>query len=239
MKFESPLERGVLQRRYKRFLADVELHDGSIRTIHCPNTGSMKNCANPGDEIWFSTSSNAKRKYPNTWEISRTPNGHFIGIQSARANAIVKEKLHTIPEFAGYESTLSEVKYGQENSRIDLLLREHAEQPDCFIEVKSVTLLDADRETGLGLFPDAVTTRGTKHLRELTEIVRNGCRGVLFYCVQHTGISRVEPASEIDPDYARTLREAIAAGVEVIAYGTKISVKGIELDTPMMFSESA
>lgn len=239
MKFDSPLERGILQRRYKRFLADVELRDGSIRTIHCPNTGSMKNCANPGDEIWFSTSSNAKRKYPNTWEISRTPKGHFIGIQSARANAIVKEKLHLIPEFSGYELTSSEVKYGQENSRIDLLLSEHAEQPDCFIEVKSVTLLEATREEGLGLFPDAVTTRGTKHLRELTEVVRNGSRGVLFYCVQHTGIVRVEPASDIDPEYARTLREAIAAGVEVLAYGTKISVKGIELDGPMLFSESA
>ena len=239
MKFENPLERGILQRRYKRFLADVELQDGSIRTIHCPNTGSMKNCANPGDEIWFSTSSNAKRKYPNTWEISRTSSGHFIGIQSARANAIVKEKLHLVPEFDGYETTSSEVKYGQENSRIDLLLSEHAEQPDCFIEVKSVTLLEAARDDGLGLFPDAVTTRGTKHLRELTKIVKAGCRGVLFYCVQHTGISRVEPASEIDPDYAWALREAIAAGVEVLAYSTKISFEGIELDCPMTFSESA
>ena len=142
MEFEAALEHGILLRRYKRFLADIELDDGSRRTIHCPNTGSMKNCANPGDEVWFSTSDNAKRKYPNTWEISRTPIGHFIGIQSARANAIVKEGLGNVPEVRGYGAVQSEVKYGAENSRIDLLLSEHPNKPDCYIEIKSVTLLD-------------------------------------------------------------------------------------------------
>jgi len=236
VKFEAELQRGVLQRRYKRFLADVELEDGSVRTIHCPNTGSMKNCANPGDEIWFSTSNNAKRKYPNTWEISRTQQGHFIGIQSASANSIVKEALRKIPTFDGYESIKSEVKYGEENSRIDLLLTEHPHKPDCYIEIKSVTLLTDSSPAGLGLFPDAITSRGTKHLRELTEIVKSGARGVLFYCVQHTGIERVEAAAEIDPLYAQTLSEAVTAGVEVITYSTNISTQGVWLDQPIIFS---
>jgi len=237
VKFDGPLQRGILQRRYKRFLADVELEDGSVRTIHCPNTGSMLNCANSGDEIWFSTSNNSKRKYPNTWEISRTSSGHFIGIVSARANAIVKESLHKIPAFEGYGVVKSEVKYGAENSRIDLLLTEHLNKPNCYIEIKSVTLLTSSDPVGLGLFPDAVTARGAKHLRELTEIVRHGARGVLLYCVQHTGIDRVEAAAGIDPVYARTLTEALASGVEVIAYSTKISVEGIELGHPIIFQD--
>ena len=198
----------------------------------------MKNCANPGDDIWFSTSKNAKRKYPNTWEVSRTPEGHFIGIQSARANAIVKEKVLSLNGFEGYETLKSEVKYGEENSRIDLLLSGHPDKPDCYIEIKSVTLLDSTGEKGLGLFPDAVTERGTKHIRELTEVVRQGYRGILFYCVQHTGIDRVEPAKDIDPLYADTLRIAKAAGVEVIAYSTDISEEGIALSHPLPFSES-
>ncbi len=238
MEFKGSLEHGILLRRYKRFLADIELDDGSRRTIHCPNTGSMKNCANPGDEVWFSTSDNAKRKYPNTWEISRTPEGHFIGIQSARANAIVKEGLDKVPEFQGYRAVASEVKYGTENSRIDLLLSEHATKPDCYIEIKSVTLLDESDVQGLGLFPDAITARGTKHLRELVEVVRLGHRGVLFYCVQHTGITRVQPAREIDPLYADTLIAALAAGVEVYAYSTECSQKGVTLGHPLPFLES-
>ena len=237
MEFEGLLQRGILLRRYKRFLADVELEDGSVRTIHCPNTGSMLNCATSGDEIWFSTSNNVKRKYPNTWEISRTSEGYFIGIQSARANVIVKEGLHKIPEFEGYKLIKSEVKYGEENSRIDLFLSGHSNKPDCYVEIKSVTLLMPADPEGLGLFPDAVTTRGAKHLRELTEIVRQGARGVLFYCAQHTGIKRVEPATEIDQIYSQTLKEALAAGVEVIAYRTKISTEGIELDHQIPFSE--
>ena len=238
MEFEAALEHGILLRRYKRFLADIELDDGSRRTIHCPNTGSMKNCANPGDEVWFSTSDNAKRKYPNTWEISRTPIGNFIGIQSARANAIVKEGLGNVPEVRGYGAVQSEVKYGAENSRIDLLLSEHPNKPDCYIEIKSVTLLDESIAKGLGRFPDAVTARGTKHLRELTEVVREGHRGVLFFCVQHTGITRVEPARDIDPLYAETLVAAREVGVEVYAYSTKCSHQGIELGHPIPFMES-
>ncbi len=238
MEFEGALEHGILLRRYKRFLADVELDDGSQRTIHCPNTGSMKNCANPGDDVWFSTSNNAKRKYPNTWEISCTPEGHFIGIQSAKANAIVKESLNNVPELGGYETVKSEVKYGAENSRIDLFLSGHLDKPDCYVEIKSVTLLETSEPEGLGLFPDAVTSRGTKHLRELTEIVREGYRGVLFYCVQHSGIKRVEPAGEIDPEYAQTLTIARTAGVEVYAYSTEISPKGIVLGQALPFSEN-
>ena len=238
MKFDGVLQRGILLRRYKRFLADVELEDGSTRTIHCPNTGSMLNCANPGDEVWFSTSKNAKRKYPNTWEISRTPQDDFIGIQSARANTIVKESIAKVPEFAGYKVINTEVKYGEENSRIDLLLQDHPIKPDCYVEIKSVTLLSDVDPRGLGLFPDAVTTRGAKHLRELTEIVRQGARGVLFYCVQHTGIERVEVATKIDPVYAKTLAEAVSEGVEVLAYDTSISVSGIELNQPVIFSHT-
>jgi len=229
--FEPPLLSGVLVQRYKRFLADIRLDDGEVKTIHCPNTGSMKNCANPGDRVWYSTSTNAKRKYANTWELNETLDGDFIGINTQRANQLVRAAIETdlIPALMGYSRLQTEVKYGQENSRIDLLLSEHVQQPDCYVEVKSVTLCEQREGARLGYFPDSVSDRGRKHLRELMEVVAQGARGVLLYCVQHSAIGEVRPALHIDPAYSQALQLAMTAGVEVLAYRADISARQIHL----------
>lgn len=230
MKFSPPLKSAQLIKRYKRFLADVVLADGSLLTMHCPNTGSMKGCAKPGSKIWYSRSNNEKRKYPHTFELIELEDSAIASINTGRANALVKEAIEQdlIAELAGYEQVKAEVKYGKENSRIDFLLREHPDRPEqsCYVEVKSVTL---GLGAGLGKFPDAVTTRGAKHLRELMEMKAAGHRAVLFFCVQHTGIEKVEPADEIDPEYGRILRKAEAAGVEIMAYRANISPQEITL----------
>jgi len=206
-------------RRYKRFLADVRLEDGTEMTIHCPNTGSMKNCVVPDSPCWFSRSDNLKRKYPHTWEVATVPGGHLAGINTGRANGLVEAAIERglIGPLQGYSRLRREVRYGQERSRIDFLLESDAQS--CFVEVKSVTLMEAP---GQGRFPDAVSARGSKHLRELMEMVRAGHRAVLLFCVQHTGIRWVEPADAIDAAYGRTLREAAAEGVEILAYRADI-----------------
>lgn len=226
MQFTPALKQGKLLRRYKRFLADIALADGSEITIHCPNTGSMRNCLFPGETVWFSTSNNPKRKYAHTWELMATPNSGYLGVHSGNANALVEEALNSgiIGELAGYDSLRREVKYGDENSRIDILL-EAAQKPNCYIEVKSCTLL----ENGRGYFPDAVSLRGQKHLRELIHMVGLGHRAVLFFVVQHTEITRVSPAEHIDPEYAKLLKMAVLSGVEVLAYRCEISPLEIRL----------
>ena len=226
MRFTPALKQGKLLRRYKRFLADIALADGSEITIHCPNTGSMRNCLFPGEPVWFSTSANPKRKYAHTWELMGTLEGGLIGIHSGNANALAEEaiRLGMISELAGYDSLRREVKYGDENSRIDLLL-ESAQKPACYIEVKSCTLL----EGGQGYFPDAVSLRGQKHLRELMQVANLGYRAVLLFVVQHTQIFSVTPAEHIDPEYAKLLKMAVLAGVEVLAYRCEISPSEIHL----------
>jgi sugar fermentation stimulation protein A len=230
MKFQPPLRQARLLRRYKRFLADVSLPDASEMTLHCPNTGSMTNCLVEQSVCWYSESDNPKRKYPCTWELATTPCGHWAGINTGRANHLVEEAVRAglIPELTGFDSLKREVRYGEENSRIDFLLR-YGERL-CYVEVKSVTLGEAD---GNGYFPDAVSERGRKHLRELIQIARSGHRAVLFYCVQHTGIERVAPADHIDPAYGETLRQAAAAGVELLAYRADISPREIVLRDPL------
>lgn len=213
-------QRGTLLRRYKRFMADVRLDDGRELTIHCPNTGSMKNCVVPGSYCWFSDSGNPKRKYRHTWEVATTPTGDLAGVNTGRANHLVRAAIESgvVTELQGYSTLRSEVCYGSEKSRIDFLLSAPG-RPDCYVEVKSVTLLESPGE---GLFPDAVSTRGSKHLRELMAMVSEGARAVLVFCVQHTGVQWVSPADAIDPAYGRTLREAADAGVEILAYGARI-----------------
>ncbi len=208
-----------LIQRYKRFLADVMLPNGETITVHCPNTGSMKNCIQPMSPCWYSTSASATRKYPNTLEIVTTPSGDLAGINTSRSNGLVETAIRAgvINELQSYDNIRREVVYGSEKSRIDFVLERGDEK--CFVEVKNVTLMEAK---GQGLFPDAVSERGTKHLRELMQMVREGHRAILLFCVQHTGIKWVEPADAIDPVYGKTLREAIASGVEVIAYGAEI-----------------
>lgn len=225
------LTTAILIKRYKRFLADVTLEDGTEITVHCPNTGAMTGCAEAGSRLWLSRSDNPKRKYPHSWELVQTLSEDMVCIHSAKANALVKEGIENgvIPELKGYQRILTEVKYGEENSRIDLLLRAVGRR-DCFVEVKSVTLLST---SGLGLFPDAVSERGRKHLRELMAMVDQGQRAVLLFCVQHTGINRVAPADSIDAAYGQLLREAMAAGVEVLAYGAAISEQAIVLNVSL------
>lgn len=221
MLFNPKFEQGILIKRYKRFLADIELGDGTQLTIHCPNTGSMRNCLFPGEKVWYSTSDNPKRKYPNTWEQAQTDTGDIIGINTGRANELAAEAIanETITELSGYANLRREVKYGSENSRIDLLL-DDPKLGRCYIEVKSCTLL----ENGQGYFPDAVTTRGQKHLRELMEMVSLGHRAVLLFVVQHSGITSVAAAQHIDPDYSQLLVQAHRAGVEILAYCAKMSI---------------
>ena len=228
MDFSLPLQEATLQLRYKRFLADVVSHGGTDLTLHCPNTGSMKNCAQPGSRIWYWDSANTKRKYPCTWELVEVENQHLACINTQRANGLVVEAINNgvIQELQGYDQLQTEVKYGQENSRIDILLSHKGPVPRCYVEVKNVTLMAED---GLGLFPDAVTERGRKHLRELVAMVEQGHRAVLVYCVAHTGIDRVAPAWSIDPAYADSLIWAMQSGVEVLAYGADINLTSMTL----------
>ncbi len=227
MHFEPALEQGRLLRRYKRFLADIETASGELLTIHCANTGSMLNCMSDGARVWFSRSSDPRRKLPGSWEIGETPHGRLACINTARANALVEEALHAgvIAELAGFTGLKREVPYGQERSRIDFRL----DYPSgaAFVEVKSVTLGFAN--TTVAAFPDARTERGSKHLRELAGLAREGVRAVQLYCVNLSGIDAVRPAEEIDPAYAAALREAVVAGVEVLAYGVDISPEEIRL----------
>lgn len=227
MQFDPPLEEGRLLRRYKRFLADIETASGELLTIHCANTGSMLNCMSEGARVWFSRSNDPKRKLPGTWEIGETPHGRLAVINTGRANALVEEALRAglITELNGFTSLKREVPYGQERSRIDFRLDYPAGA--AFVEVKSVTLgFDGIR---VAAFPDARTERGSKHLRELANLARAGTRAVQLYCVNLTGIDAVRPAEEIDPVYAAALREAVSAGVEVLAYGAQISAQDVRL----------
>lgn len=227
MQYSPTLQTATLIKRYKRFLADVTLPSGEEITIHCPNTGAMTGCAEPGVTIYFSTSDNKKRKYPNTFELSSNSFGHTIGVNTGKANHIVKEAIENniISELNGYQDLRTEVKYGSENSRIDILLSDES-KGDCYIEIKSTTLLiDADQK--LGAFPDAVTSRGQKHLRELIEMKQNGHRAVLVFLVQHSGIEKVTVAQQIDPQYAEQLKKASDAGVEILVVHTHITAQEI------------
>ncbi len=217
-----------LLKRYKRFLADVLMPDGAIVTVHCPNTGSMKNCITINGPCWYSTAKNPARKYPNTLEVVTTPTGHLAGINTARTNDLVEVaiRIGVIGELQGYSRLRREVVYGQEKSRIDFLLENDEEK--CYVEVKNVTLME---ECGQGLFPDAVSERGTKHLRELMCMRSQGHRAVLVFCVQHSGIEWVEPAEKIDPEYAKTICQAMAAGVEVIVYSAELNMTNLEMSS--------
>ena len=218
-----PLIAGTLIRRYKRFLADITLDDGSVVTAHCPNSGSMTGCALPGSRVFLSRSDNSKRAYPLTWELVETE-GVWIGVNTSLSNRLAHEAIENgvVVELQGYDAIRPEVSYGA-NSRIDLLLSGSAGR--CFVEVKNVTLAEGQR----ALFPDAVTTRGQKHLNELMRVVREGDRGVLLFTVQRGDAESVSPADAIDPVYGRLLRQAMDSGVEALAYRAEISAAEIRL----------
>ncbi|MCY4364455.1 MAG: DNA/RNA nuclease SfsA [Gammaproteobacteria bacterium] len=227
MKFAQALIPGNLIKRYKRFLADIELDDGRVITAHTPNTGSMLGCCDPGSRVWLSDSGNPERKYPLSWELVEAAPGILVGINTGLPNKLVEEGIRNgvIRELQGYDGMRREVRYGAENSRIDLLL-EDAAKPACYVEVKNVTLA----QDGTGYFPDAVSTRGTKHLRELAEVVAAGKRGIILFCVQRKDVSEVRPADTIDRKYGHTLRQVIDAGVEAIAWRADVTPEEIRLD---------
>lgn len=227
MIFEPALRPARLISRYKRFLADVVTPEGETLTLHCANTGAMTGCATPGDTVWYSTSASLTRKYPHSWELTQTQQGHLICVNTLRANQLVREALTTgtIAELAGYPQLRAEVKYGEERSRIDFLLQAH-NRAECYIEVKSVTLL----QQGKGYFPDAVTVRGQKHLRELASIAQRGERAVMLFTVLHSGIEDVAPARHIDARYAEQLAQAQQNGVEILCYKAQLSPTGMWLD---------
>jgi sugar fermentation stimulation protein A len=222
----------TLLRRYKRFLADVELPNGEQLTVHCPNTGAMTGCMEVGARIWLSRSDNPKRKYPMTWEVIELSSGAAICIHSAHANRVVERALLAglIPELSNYQQCRREVKLG-EGSRVDFVLSDPGR---CVMEVKSVTLA---LKGGLGAFPDSLSTRASRHLRELIEVAGQGDRAVLLLLAMHTGIDRIAPADAIDRTYGETLRSAIAAGVEVLCYGCDVSRSGVQLRRALPFLE--
>ncbi|XQW85514.1 DNA/RNA nuclease SfsA [Thalassotalea piscium] len=229
----TPLSKAILIKRYKRFLADITLPDDSVHIAHCANTGAMTGCATPGDTIWYSTSSNPKRKYPFSWEITQTQQGDFICVNTLRANQLVEEAIRQghIEQFLDYQSLQREVKYGNENSKIDFKLQDNNNN-SVYIEVKSVTLLHHNQ----GYFPDAVTARGQKHLRELIEMVEQGHKAVLLFAVLHSGINSVKPADYIDPQYTKLLAAAKNKGVEILAIKGKYTPieNGFELTLDKM-----
>jgi len=225
-----PLLTGTLVRRYQRFLADVTLDDGSTVTAHCPNTGSMTGCAEPGSPVLLSESDNPDRKLRHTWEAVRMTGadgapGAWVGIHTGHGPAIVAAGIRTgaIPELAGYARLRREVPYGT-GSRIDLLL-EDDHRPPCYVEVKNVTLTDDDT----ALFPDAVTTRGARHMRELERVVAEGGRAAVLFLVHRADCVRFAPAGHIDPAYAAALAQAVRGGVLVLPCAARVTPHGVTL----------
>ncbi|MFL2541259.1 MAG: DNA/RNA nuclease SfsA [Candidatus Latescibacterota bacterium] len=223
MKFSEPLIKGKLIRRYKRFLSDIELN-GETVVAHCANPGAMTGLNSPGSEVWLSANRNPKAKLNWRWELIRVGN-NLVGINTSHPNGILTEaiKAGQIETLNGYDNLRREVKYGQ-NSRIDVLL-EHNERPPCYVEIKNVHLKrDLPGRKNAAEFPDSVTKRGTKHLVEMSNMVREGARAVMVYLVQRSDCDHFRVAEDVDPVYAETLAQARASGVEVICYDCDISV---------------
>ncbi len=231
MLLTPPLIPATLIKRYKRFLADVTLSSGETITVHTPNTGSMLGLSEPGMSVWLRDTQNPKRKYRYSWEMCEPTPKNYVGVHTGIVNQLVTEaiKEDCIPELPADAAIQQEVRYGQEQSRIDLLLQQ-TDGVACYIEIKNVTA-KADEDTAI--FPDAVTTCGQKHLRELMHVVESGARAVIFFCVQRNDVNQFRAAHEIDPDYAALLKRAVEQGVEVLAYKTLISPSEISLVTPL------
>ena len=225
MKFPDPLIRGTLERRYKRFMADVTLENGDTVVAHCANPGSLLTSKESGSEVWLSPARNPDRKLKFTWELIRVGRS-LVGINTAHPNALVADAITKgkITELTGADSLRREVKYGK-NSRIDILLETDGKLT--YVEVKNVTF---SREKGLAEFPDSVTARGAKHLVELADMVALGHRAVMLYLVQRQDCKSLSVAADIDPVYAEALATAKAAGVETLCYCCKMSAKEIRVD---------
>jgi len=232
MKFATPLLEGVLIKRYKRFLTEVELPTGEIVVAHCANPGSMLSVNEPGARVWISPAQNPDRKLKFTWEIIEV-NEILVGINTAHPNKIVADAIADgeIKELTGYASLKREQKYGK-NSRIDVLLEDDG-KPPCYVEVKSVTMKRSKNLKDPAEFPDSVTARGAKHLVEMTDMVKEGARAVMVYLVQRGDCKSFSIAADIDPTYAKGLKTALAAGVEAICYGCEVSPNGVTIAGPL------
>jgi sugar fermentation stimulation protein A len=234
MHFPRPLVRGVLLRRYKRFLADVRLPDGTETTAHCANPGAMLGVSAPGSEVWLLPQADPRRKLAWSWELIRVEDA-LVGINTAQPNRLAAEALAhgLIPELRGYDRVRREVAYGKA-SRIDLLL-EGSGRPICYLEVKNVHLRRGERAE----FPDCVTARGAKHLAELGAMATAGHRAAMLYIVQRGDCREFAIAADIDPVYAMAFEEARAAGVEMLCYDCRVGVKGIDINVPLRIAAGA
>lgn len=223
-----PLVAGTLVRRYNRFLADVLLDDGRRVTAHCPNTGSMRDCCEPGRPVYLSIHDNPKRKLKYTWELIRMPNS-LVGVNTLMPNRLVRHAVETgrIPELSGYAAIQPEVRIGS-HSRVDLRLSDDR-RVSCYVEIKNCTMV----RDGIARFPDAVTARGLKHLRELAALVDRGRRSVMVYFVQRMDAVAFQPADAVDPAYGKALREVVRQGVEILAYDVHIDLEAIRLNRRM------
>ncbi|NQU54525.1 MAG: DNA/RNA nuclease SfsA [Bacteroidetes bacterium] len=228
MIFQEKLVHGTLIKRYKRFLADIELDDGTEIVAHCTNSGSMKSCIENGAEVYLTPVNDPKRKTKFTWEMIKI-NGNWVGINTGIPNKLAFEAISSgeIPELAGYTNVKREVTFG--DSRFDIFAENEKEQ--CFVEVKNVSM----KEGKYALFPDSVTTRGQKHLKTLIEVKSKGMRAVMLYIIQRSDVEVFAAASEIDPDYAKFLKEAVEAGVEVIPMQATVTPEKIELVKKLPF----
>ena len=241
MRFEAPLLRGTLIRRYKRFLADIALEDGREVTAHCPNPGAMLGLTAPGSTVWLSPANNPARKLKFTWEMIEAE-GTIVGINTGRPNALGEETILAgrVPGLEGYARLRREVKYGQ-NSRIDILL-ESPGRPPCYVEIKNVHLRRPEgKHPTAAEFPDSVTKRGTKHLNEMANMVGNGARAVMFYLVQRSDCDHFRLAADIDRVYAETFSVAKARGVEAICYVCDLTETGINVNhtIPIIVGDAA
>ena len=232
MNFNSKLIKGLFIRRYKRFFADVQLENGIV-TAHCPNTGSMKGLLNKNDTVWLSETNNPKRKLKYTWELVKdNKTNSLVGINTQLPNKLVYDSLlnNKIEEFNIYDNIKKEVPYGN-NSRIDFLLEGKKISP-CYLEVKNVHFSDG---SGIAKFPDAITSRGLKHLHELIEVANNGYRAVMLYLIQREDCNRFALADDIDPEYCKVFNEALKNGVEVLCFSCKISTSSISIGDKIKF----
>lgn len=223
MQFHPPLQAATLIKRYKRFLADVKTDEGTEITVHCPNSGSMRGCSTPGSRVLLSTSPNPNRKYPQTLEMIRE-GSTWVGVNTMLTNAIVAEAIADgrIKELQGIDTITREVKISQ-SSRLDLLLER--EEKKIYVEIKNCSLV----EEGWAMFPDAVTTRGTKHLHELAKLAKKGHQAIIFFCVQRTDAEHFRPAAHIDPLYAQTLAEVAGKGVRILVYQAEVHPHSIQI----------
>jgi sugar fermentation stimulation protein A len=225
-----PLIPGILQKRYKRFLADVRLENGEVVTAHCPNTGSMQGCCQPGRPVYLSYHDNPKRKLKYTWELIAMPSS-LVGINTLVPNRLVYTSIigGLIPEFGGYQNVQREVSTG-DHTRIDLMLSSEI-NGRCYVEIKNCTLVNA----GIAYFPDAVTARGLKHLDEMVQLAASGFRSVMFYFIQRMDARLFRPADHIDAAYGRKLRQAVKQGIEILVYDVFIDFKQIRLNRRIPF----